>query len=158
MLYCIVWLVSLIGILCSGKTLYPISAETIMVYFVGALSFSAGGMVIQMTGNRQTLKPFTMSESGIKRVHYCLDVLLLVVLIGLPMYWRALVEMVDVSDPSLFFVLTRQAILEVGGERQGVGIISNLVVLAMLLALAMHYENDGSWSRRWRDYLAILIA
>lgn len=157
-LFCLVWLVSLVGILCSGNTLYPISAETLMVYFVGALSFSAGGMVFQVTGNSLISKPFSMSEKGTYRVHFLLDLLLLVVLIGLPVYWRSLVEIVDVSDPSLFFVIARQITVEIGGERQGVGVISNLVVLAMLLALAMHFENDGSWSRKWRDYLAVFIA
>ena len=114
--------------------------------------------MVQAAGSHHRLKAFSMSHSQTSRIRHFLDFLLLVVLIGLPIYWRAVVAMVDISDPTLFFVLIRQATVEAGGERQSVGIMSNLVVLAMLLAMAMHYENDGSWSRKWRDCLAILVA
>ncbi|MGH2480941.1 MAG: hypothetical protein ACRDHW_14905, partial [Ktedonobacteraceae bacterium] len=41
-----VWLLSIVALIFSGDAYYPVSGETLMVYLIGAMAFSAGGFVI----------------------------------------------------------------------------------------------------------------
>ena len=40
-----VWLLSLIGVALSGNTFYAVSTGALLVYFIGALAFSIGGLL-----------------------------------------------------------------------------------------------------------------
>lgn len=156
-LFSTIWMLSLVGVLLPFDTFYTISAETFMVYFIGALAFSAGGAVI-LLWKRQQQEHISVSLNQKARIHIMLDLLLIIVILGLPFYWQVVTSRVDSADVESFLSAQRQYAVEISGESTSFSIINNFSILAMLLALMMHYENNGSLSRRWRSYLAILIA
>lgn len=158
-LFTAVWLISLIGLALSGDTLFAVSVETLMVYFIGAVAFSIGGFVV-FTGktiNNARRVPFSpMRQARIRRI---LDIVLLFAVIGFPFYWQNAMANVDFSNP-LFLAQQRMSVVEAsktGGEHT-FSIVKNLVILSIFLAMAMHYENDGTFPRKWRAYFAILLA
>ena len=147
-LFTAVWLVSLSALALSGDTFYPISIETMMVFLVGAIAFSLGGLA----AHRPLTSPVSV-ESRISRSRLFLDLAFLVVVVGFPFFARSLIaDGIDLQAMRQEEVASRES------SRRDFGFMENLVVLAAFVAIAMHVENDGTRSRRWRAYLAILLA
>ena len=158
-LFVSVWLLSFIGLILSGDTLYSVSFETLIVYFYGAIAFSIGGLaviVLRKPAKIATHVSFTPMRQA--KIHRILDIVLFVIVIGLPFYWQYVTADVDFFDPLYF---STQRVLSVQASESSQRIfnpLNNLVVLSMFLAMALHFENDGTFSRKWRAYLAILLA
>lgn len=160
-LFTAVWLVNLLGIALSGDTFYPISAETLTVFLVGALAFSAGGLAVfslnarqrQGLDHRTPVSP-TRRASGRK----LLDFALLGTVIGLPYYWHYITSGLNTSSLQFLAALRTRAVEAELTSQHGFSITNNLVVISQFLAMAMFYENDGSLERKWRAYLAIILA
>ncbi len=157
-LFSAVWLVSLAALTVAADRFHPISADTVLVYCAGGAAFSVGGGFVY-AHLAESAKPVAGPESGSRIwVHRALDVGLLMVVIGLPFlaakYWGG----VEVGDPSAFAKLRAQMVQAEAQSARSFQPLDNLVNLAIVLALALHYENDGSWSRRWRAYLGIALA
>lgn len=152
-----VWLLSVIALALSGDTFYPVSAETLLVYFIGALCFSLGGLVIILKGKIKHIKCAYFTPVQQEKIYKVLDVFLVILVVGLPIYLHD--NDVDFSDPLGLAVRRSEINLdqETNASRS-FGFIKNLVVLSQIVAMAMHQQNDGTFSRRWRSYLMILIA
>ncbi len=148
-----IWLLSIIGLLLSGDTFYPVSIETLFVYFVGAIAFSIGGLVVFSGSAINNVKPVSFTPRQTIKVYRFLDFFFLIVLIGFPFFGYFATKDADFSNP-LFLAAQRQADLnhEINNP------LGNLLVIATFLAMGMHLNNDGSFSRKWRVYLSILIA
>lgn len=92
------------------------------------------------------------------RLHRVLDVVLLLVVIGLPFYWLQKTAGLSIHDPLFFWKLRRQVVEASASGVHSFNIVNNLVFISLFLAMAMHYENDGSLRRRLRSYVSIAIA
>ena len=154
-LYAAVWCASVTGLLLSGDSLYPVSEQTLLLYLLGAVAFTLGAIFIDayipINAKRSLANP------GIRRpfFYFVLDIVLAVVVLGLPVYLRAVAGEFDIGDPVYYFAAIRQAAVEASGQVRKFSVELNLCIFLLLLAMAMHYENTGSVARRWRAYLAI---
>ena len=154
--YTAVWLVSLTALVVSGDTFYPVVPEALLVYLTGAVAFSLGGLVAFTL--RSSPLPVPRQPQQIRQTRAVLDMALLVVLVGLPFYVRDIMGTFDIFDVRVFAELRIAAVAESESSERAFSLLRNLVVLAQFVAMAMHYENDGTRYRKWRSYFAILLA
>jgi len=152
-----VWFLSIIALALSGDTFYPISLETLLVYFMGALCFSMGGLAVISITSVTLIKRCNFTSTQKTKIQRLLDIFLVILVIGLPIYLQE--NDVDFSDP-LGLAMRRSEINldQETNTTRSFGLIKNLVVLSQIIAMAMHQQNDGTFSRRWRSYLMIVIA
>jgi oligosaccharide repeat unit polymerase len=156
-LFCITWFLSLTALALSGEAFYPVSAEALLVYMVGAVFFSIGGLY-NLTVTKKNSPARSLGDRQHFRVHRILDIGLLVVIIGLPLYIMDIAKSVDLLDYYLLAALRKTNVEASASSQRSFSVLKNLVVLSTLVALAMHYENDGTAGRKWRSYLAIVVA
>src|ERR1019366_5099999 len=100
-----VWLISLVGVLLSGGFFYELYGTALLVYLTGAIAFSVGGALVLwlMGGNSnhaQIRVPNIYSRRAIRRF---LDIVLIILVAGLPLYWREISS--DASDVSTELML-----------------------------------------------------
>lgn len=158
-----VWLITIIGLALSGDTFYPLSAKTLTIFVAGALAFSIGGLIflameIQLYSagsSRNTARICRVQTITIRKL---LDLALLIVLIGLPFYARHVLSDVDITHPNFFALMRASAVEAADTSQRSFSLIDNFVILSQIVALAMHYENDGTRPRIFRAYGGILIA
>jgi oligosaccharide repeat unit polymerase len=84
-LFTSVWLAALVGLALSARLFYPISDASIIIYMVGALSFSAGGFLVAVASAAKgpcTTRLFL----PIRRVHRVLGLVVVVSILWLPLY------------------------------------------------------------------------
>lgn len=157
-LLCTVWLVSLLGLLASGTDFFPISFETLLVFFVGATAFSVGGLLGLLVDENLSQRQNTAVDPFRKQfIDRLLNISFVVVLIGFPFYVQAMIGLAQSAELETFIYRVRQDMVGTSGET-GFSVISNLTVLSNYLAMAAWYENDGSvWNRR-RAYLCVFVA
>lgn len=157
-LYAAIWCASVTGLLLSGDSLYPVSDQTLFLYFLGALAFSLGAVLADVylpIGSNCSTASWGI---GGRFLYFFLDAILVIVMLGLPVFLTGLVDRVDFDDPTRYFAAIRQAAIEASGQVTTFSVVRNLSVVALLMAMAMHYEDNGTAARRWRAYLAIGIA
>ncbi len=154
------WLILLIGILFSGDSLYEIGVTTYLVYVVGALAFSSGGLLAlaSIPPARNGMQAYG-DRISLPNVRRTLDVLILILIVGLPLYWRAVSSLAD-DDVEIQFLLQniRRKTVELRDEGGAIGPIANLVVLAQFVALAAFYDSNRTIGGRLRTAIAIVLA
>ena len=153
------WLISLIGVFLSGDTLYDISVLTYLIYLIGAISFSVGGALVldrlhQQTVSYQPLPVRRHSSWPYRALLICLVVLL----IGLPLYWQEVSSMADNVSADKLLHNIRYKTVQATDETGSFGILANFVVVPQFVAMAMFYEMDGTRMRRWLALCAIILA
>jgi oligosaccharide repeat unit polymerase len=155
-----VWLISLVGVLFSGSIFYELYGTALLVYLVGAIAFSVGGVLgfWLMGGNSNHAQIRLPNIYSRRAIHRFLDIVLIILVAGLPLYWREISS--DASDVSTELMLQtiRYNQVEASGSARSFSLINNLGGLAQLLALVMFYEADGSRGRRWRAIVAVVLA
>lgn len=163
-LFVLVWLVSLIGLFLSGNALYSISGFTLMIFLVGAVAFSFGGTMGQLVRqysrrlhHRNITRNINGSEATRSARYFIMDLFLLGLAVGLPFYWWQVVEQFG-GTTSLTLAVVRALDVERSGLSQSFSLVRNFPLIAAFLAYALYYENDGTTSRRWRAYLAVMLA
>ena len=155
-LFALVWFTSLLGLLLSGDTFYPVSGETLMVYFFGAVAFSTGGIVALTTMSRESSQQ-PLSVDQIVRLRRLLDLFLIILVVGLLFYWQqTMAGIADGNDEALQALSRERA--RASGETTTFEFVRNLPILSGFVGSAMFLENDGTWARRWRVYVAIIVA
>ncbi|MGH8324005.1 MAG: hypothetical protein ACRETD_09445, partial [Steroidobacteraceae bacterium] len=146
------WLLTLLGLIASGDLLYPVNDFAYLVYLVGAVAFTAGGLLaLCWLGKMPPPAARVFEKSRVTRV--ALDALLLILVAGFPYYLEVVLGIASSgTDGSLAFVTVRRELVDSAGEgADPLGVIAgNLNVLCQIVALALLYETDGTWSRRWR--------
>ncbi len=156
-----VWLSSMIGVLISGDSMHEIGGPTYLVYLIGAISFSIGGVVIfnLKRGNIKAADQNSALHSCDPRsIHTALDIALIIVIIGLPLYWREMRNLAGNAADSILLLSIRTKSVELQDERSTFSIVNNFSVLSLLIAVAMAYEMDGSNSRKWRAVIASVVS
>jgi oligosaccharide repeat unit polymerase len=155
-----VWLISLIGVLLSGGFFYELYGTALLVYLVGAIAFSVGGALVLwlMGGNSNHAQIRLPNIYSRRAIHRFLDIVLIIFVAGLPLYWREVSS--DASDVSTELMLQtiRYNQVEASGSAGSFSLINQFGGMAQFLALVMFYEADGSRGRRWRAIVAIILA
>jgi oligosaccharide repeat unit polymerase len=154
------WLISLLGIMLSGDSMFEVSSLTYLVYIFGAISFSIGGVVGLDMGRARA--PDTIGLKSTNQTNcsssLALDVALVVLVVGLPFYWREMSSHVSNVESDLLLMNIRQKMIELHDERSTFSLVRNLDVLVQFVAAAMFYEMNGSKARRWRAIAAAVLA
>jgi oligosaccharide repeat unit polymerase len=142
-----------IGFLSVTDTFAPVPVDSLAVFLCGALALSIGGALAYGYEPPRVIEP----PDYVRRVRRILDLVLFVVVAGLPYVWVQATggESIDAD----FLAQQRDVSVEAAASiERKFTIAGNLIVLASFLAIALHVENDGSWGRRWRAYLALVLA
>jgi oligosaccharide repeat unit polymerase len=154
-LYCAIWSLTLGGLLLCGPRFLPISEYACLIYFVGAASFVAGGVIfLGCCGRGAEENAIRQTPPAARAV---LDATLFVLIVLYPYFLHLAVELAGTSNPIAMLAYIRTISVE-NEAASPFGPLANLTVLAPLVAFAMAYESDGSFSRRMRAVLALVAA
>ena len=153
-IFSFVWLFSLIGLLVSGDSLYSVSIEAIMVYVIGGLFFSLGGLVyflnrIYKKTNRNVLD----LENPNKNLQLYFDAMLVVFIISSIVYAVSFSE--GFSNP-LYFANQRRLEVENSGTTREFSFVRNAPILGAFLLIALQINNKGPLLRNWRYCLLFI--
>lgn len=153
------WALTLAALWLSGDTYFPISVMTNMVYLLGAAALCTGSLwgarLSFDFGPRAAPAAPGRSSPWIYRV---LELTLLLLLIGLPLFWeKVLGTVADASADALLHSIRAKAI-ESSEQGNTLGLIGNFVVLSQFVAVMLFYEMDSSWGRRLRAVCAVCLA
>jgi len=155
-LFCGTWSLILAGLLVAGRALYPVSDYALLVFAVGAVAFSLGSLsVLCLCGEAISSTQRTEGTRPLTRL--ALDVALVMLIAAFPLYLRTALDIAGTGELGLILSAVRRELVESGDNPFG-PVASNLNVLAPLIAIAMCYETDGSWSRRLRAITATILA
>jgi len=158
-LFLAVWLVTLVGLLLFGDPFYPVPDKAYYIYIVGAAAFTFGGILALRLGSSPSeASPIDAPWRGSPSTYRALDLTLLVLVIGLPFYWRQVSESVSLDDLSTMFHSLRDEQLARAEEGSSFNIIANLVGLSHFTAAAMFLESNADPRRRWRAIVAVILA
>ena len=159
MLFVSMWTVTLATLALCGDLFSPVSVVTLLIYLVGALVFSIGGMLALTMGPKSPRRsPILLSY---ERHHYCrvvLDFLFVVCLCGLPFFVHRMLDPVGGWANPTALLEVRHNVVDSTGRTSTFSVVNNLAVLARFVAFGLFFENDGSRARRWRAYLSLLPA
>lgn len=159
-IFTVVWLVSLVGVWLSGDIFYELYGTALIVYVTGAIAFSTGGVIglMLVRNNSNTVRIQLPDIDSQRAIHRFLDIVLIIMVAGLPLYWREISSVADdvSSDLLLYSIRAQQVEASAGGG--SFSLINNLGGMAQFLALVMFYEADGSRERRWRAIVAVILA
>ncbi|MDE3021996.1 MAG: oligosaccharide repeat unit polymerase [Pseudomonadota bacterium] len=155
-----VWLISLVGVLLSGDLFYELYGTALLVYLIGAIAFSVGGVLgfWLMCGNTKHAQIGTSNAYSRRAIYRFLDVVLIVLVTGLPLYWREISSGVSNVNTELMLYTIRHNEVEASGSAGSFNLINNFGGLAQFLALVMFYEIDGSFERSWRAIISVVLA
>ena len=152
------WLLTLVGLIAFGGTLYDVGDYGYLVFLVGACAFCCGGLL--------TLCVLPHPDSGAPRprngapiTRAALDILLGLLVASFPYYVGVAFRIAGTSETAAAVLAIRRAVIEAEGDANPFGAVAgNLNVLAGLVAIALVYEADGTWRRRWRAIAGIVVA
>jgi oligosaccharide repeat unit polymerase len=135
---------------------YPVSLQTLAIYLVGAVAFAAGCVLV--LGGTPRFARYEGTEARRNIALTLLDVAFFAAIVGFPFFVRYVTEPIGgVQAPNLL-ALIRFMNLETAGRSSGFSLMNNLPLLARFVAFGMVLENDGTPGRRWRAYLAAILA
>lgn len=154
-LYCAMWCFTLGGLVLCGPRFLPVSEYACLIYLVGAASFVSGGLICVSCWRAGVEKRASRQTPPAARV--LLDVILLLLILLYPYFLHLAIELAGTSNPIAMLGYIRTVSLE-NEAASPFGPLANLTVLAPLVAFAMAYESDGSFSRRVRLVLSIVVA
>lgn len=156
-----VWLISLIGLFLASDTFFEVSLKALSIYLVGAVFFSTGAILGQSTDHLHGLtdRPLQRRRESYGAFHNrFLDALLIILLVGLPFYWRYIQNQFGVSGEDLILAQIRMQAVHLSGQAQSFNIVNNFPVIASLVVAALYYDNDGTTLKRWKFYVAFALA
>lgn len=154
---CATWLLSLAAVAASGDTLLPVSTAALLVYLVGATAFCVAGLLVFHRSD-EAGTPRALSGKPRRLTRLGLDLALVALVLGLPAYWSTLSASLGEVDLARLLYEMRAAEVERSDLPSQFSMIINLNIVAQFAALALVFETDGSWSRRWRAILAVILA
>ena len=157
------WMSLLLGIFVFRNFFYPISPGTLFFYFWGAAAFSLGGMTVLLLfriSQRQPASLPPVPPQYRRSIRRTLDVLLLLLIAGIPVYYHWVSQLATESRFTDFWVAVRDMTIQFGEEEgaRSISLLENLAPLSIIAALLVYYEDDGTLSRRIRTWLAIAVS
>lgn len=154
-LYCGVWSATLGGLVVAGAIFLPVSEYACLIYLVGAVSFTFGSIFCLSCLGAGAIEGPRRPSPPAARV--TLDLLLALLILLFPYFLHLAIAIAGTSNPIVMVQYIRQLSVQ-SEEGSPYGPVANLTVLAPLVALLMTYEMDGSFSRRARAVLAVVLA
>lgn len=149
--FCAVWASDLMLVWMAGDFFYSISTETLFLVLFGCLAFSIGSWI---TFFHSAPKPRTytvLSRSSSQFV----SLLVMLIVLAVPFCYRWIVGFSSQYDGNLFLA-ARRAFLDPGNEiNVGSTLFSNVVVLAMTVAMIAFFERDHG---KKRSFFAVIAA
>jgi oligosaccharide repeat unit polymerase len=153
-LFTAIWSALLAALYLSGNFFYSISSETLLIYFLGALSFSVGGLLHCPYVPLKKYFDLTQPRVTNQFVNRFLNMSLVILVILLPVYLKKLFELSTLSGLDNFWIGIRvQTSSGIKGE-ENLGVLNYLVSFAFFITLVAFYEKSSS---RWAKVRAILI-
>jgi oligosaccharide repeat unit polymerase len=155
-IFAALWAGLLFALMLSGDTFYPISLETMFLYYLGALAFSLGGIMALAVPRCKSGQHALISEQRRIFVHRMLKLGLIVLVAAFPFYLLQLQKISAASGFENFWMGLRYQITYGTGEK--LGIFSYVIAIARFLALTAFYENYNARNRRLLTYAIIILA
>jgi oligosaccharide repeat unit polymerase len=156
-LFAAIWTIAVAGAALAPFGFYAVSAEALTIFYMGALAFSCGGAcALLSTGVQIENKGQAAALRADSRRR--LDMTLFVVLCGLPLYLTRVSRLAEGAEVQTLFATIRLASVSETNRGWEERIAENFMLLALFLALALFYENDGSRRRRLRVYAGVGLA
>jgi oligosaccharide repeat unit polymerase len=158
---CLIWSALLGTAMLSGSRFFSLSAESITVFSLGALAFSAGG-ALRLAFEQQSVRLTAPRPPSIHRreLNWLLTAALVLLIVFLPAFWRYIVSLADPRFSNLWWGIRAGTIA--ASEMQGLKsleriLYDNLSLSAILLALtAMAYYGERGMSRLVANSLLIV--
>lgn len=160
-MYAALWATYLSLYALSGSLFFSIADDTLFFYAWCACAFCAGGWLILFLARRRRTQDSAPALTLQRRryIHRFIDLLLLVLVVGLPFYVHYILSLINDTGLVGFFITIRAKMVELSDEAlDTVSFMDNLAVLANAVPLLVYYEDDGSRARRWRTWLSLFLA
>lgn len=147
----------------SGPIFFRITDDTLVFYACGAIAFSAGGFCSTCFSSRSEqpilYARLTMQHES-DRVNIFVNYILMGLAIGVPFYWKHVVDVASQSIVPDFWVALRTQMIAAGEDTTGqFRLMDNLVVLSLIVALIAYYNYDGkSRASALRAWGAVILA
>lgn len=160
------WLLTFSAACLSSGIFYNVSELAALVYLVGASAFCVGGVMLQcLCNDRAQQDAHALPAAGLPRgyTRTALDILLILTIASVPLYWRAVSAGVSVDTAGelalgAMLQAIRRTTVESADAGSSIGLVGNVVVVAQFVSAAMYYERDGTWGRRLRAVVAVAVA
>jgi oligosaccharide repeat unit polymerase len=152
------WSAVLFGLCIAGDFFYPIALVTMLVFLLGAVCFSAAGLVT--LGCMQVLQspraPTRTAESA--AIGRLLDWAIVLLILGLPLFYRRLTDLASAAGISDFWVALRTQIAYGSDQVADVtlGGFARIIAVATFLCFIATAELDETFASKRRA--AILIS
>lgn len=154
-LFSSIWTVTLLCILLARDRFLAISDYACLIYLTGALAFSLGGVIALRVQKGRVPRKVVVDTRRLNR--HVLDMLLVTLVVLFPYYLKVALKIAGTSNIIHALPAIRRRAVEAAGENL-FGVVGNLNVLAILVSIALIYETDGTWSRRLRATVAVILA
>lgn len=148
-----------------GTRFFPLSVETLGVYFVGALALSLGGLLVSLfreSAGKGGRAPFSRPDRTISRL---LDIGFWACVLAFPARLMRLRELgdvfgtIDILSPDFWLSVRRASLVEADENRLvGLALTDNFILLAFFLALAALAEDVARKRLKPRTVGLILVA
>lgn len=150
--FTLLWSVVLFFLILSGSFFYPISASALLVFLLGSLALSVGG-IVSLARKANISTPVLSRGKWTGRV---LDASLILLLIMLPFYVVTLRHLSSMSGVSDFWVGLRIQTSS-GFRGNGLGVFSYVIMLGNLASLAAVVQlTKSSYSKR-KTYILLFV-
>lgn len=150
-----IWALTLLCICFVGSPYFSISEYACLIYLTGAGAFSLGSLIVLCAFRHKDpiVRPTNVSA---RSTRIALDVLLILLVVLFPYYVKVALQVAGTSNILQAIPAIRLRTVEESNVNL-FGIAGNLNVLSILVAEAIVLEADGSWPRRLRSILAIVL-
>jgi oligosaccharide repeat unit polymerase len=151
--FCATWAASIFIIWVFQSVFYPMLPETLAFFLCGALAFSAGAWAATMTSS---LRPSRQAVTPVfqKSVTRTITVLLLVVIVGTPIYFYWLFHL-TLGSALTFLQATRNKSIELMGQDTTFTLFGTLGELSFMVAMLAFFERNN---HPRRSTIAIIFA
>ncbi|TCO60259.1 O-antigen polymerase [Caldanaerobacter subterraneus] len=153
------WALLLFSLVIAGDIFYEISAETLLIYFMGAFAFSLGGIIPFLVARKNIKSVYTIQKAfEYKSFHKkVINAGLLISLIVLPFFWFKLREIATLSHIDNFWVAIRYETVygsaNLGFFRYFLGVLNLFTIFSYLESLDKISKTD-----KIKAYFVIVIA
>jgi oligosaccharide repeat unit polymerase len=145
------WSLALFFLVLSGDFFYPISAFTLLIFTLGSLAFSLGGLFAMQYR-------YSVVHQASDHTSQILDLLLIFLIIISPLYFMKLQDLSAMSGVDDYFIGLRAQTSTGLKENEGVGIFAYIVALANFAALAAFSETFRSSYSKLKAWLFLVLA
>src|ERR1041385_4155653 len=146
-----VWTLDLALLAVSGDLFYPVLPETLVIFLCGVLAFSVGCWLAIFPATPPAVRPAEFQASSNRMI----TVLLSVVIVIAPFYYRWLSNLVADGDNSPFLLLVRAATQEMMGKSAAFTFFGTISELSRMVAMMAFGERKNPPRR---SILAITVA